>query len=443
MFRASFQGGLRPARGHRRLAALLVLASAFVGLTSHAQPALTLDQALRVAQDRSRQLSAQDSATAAAREMAVAAGQRPDPTLKVGINNLPIDGPDRLSLTRDFMTMRSVGVMQEITRSDKLKARSARFDREAEAAEAARSMALANLRRDTAMAWLDRCYQERMLEALQSQRTEAGLQIEAADAAYRGGRGAQADVFAARSAVAQIDDRVRQTERQIATSKTRLSRWVGAEAEQPLGPLPALETVRLDVNNVESQLAHHPEIAMMVKQEEMARADADIAQSNKRLDWNVELMFSQRGSAYSNMVSVNVSIPLQLDAGNRQDREVTAKLAVVEQMRAQREEAAREHLAETRSWLQEWQSGRDRLTHYDSTLIPLTAERTRAALAAYRGGSGPLGAVLEARRMEIDTRMDRLRLEMETAGRWAQLEYLVPPTHGASVQDRTAAPTKK
>ena len=126
-------------------------------------------------------------------------------------------------------------------------------------------------------------------------------------------------------------------------------------------------------------MAHHPQIALMVKQEEMARADADIAQSNKRSDWNVELMFSQRGSAYSNMVSVNVSIPLQLDAGNRQDRELAAKLAVVEQMRAQRVEATREHLAETRSWLQEWQSGRDRLTHYDSTLMPLAAERTRAA----------------------------------------------------------------
>ena len=443
MFCASFQPGVRRARYRRQLATLLVLGSAFVALASHAQQALTLDQALRIAQDRSRQLPAQDSAAAAAREMAVASGQRPDPTLKVGVNNLPIDGPDRLSLTRDFMTMRSVGVMQEITRSDKLKARSARFAREAEAAEAVRSIALANLRRDTAMAWLDRYFQQRMLEALQSQRTEAGLQVEAADAAYRGGRGAQADVFAARSAVALIDDRIRQAERQIAISKTRLARWVGAEAELPLGVPPPLATVRMDVDKVESQLAHHPEIAMMVKQEEMARADADIAQSNKRSDWNVELMFSQRGPAYSNMVSVNVSIPLQLDAGNRQDRELAAKLAVVEQMRAQRDEATREHLAETRSWLQEWQSGRDRLTHYDSTLMPLAAERTRASLAAYRGGSGPLGAVLEARRMEIDTRMDRLRLEMETAGRWAQLEYLIPPTHDALLQDRTAAATEK
>ena len=44
-------------------------------------------------------------------------------------------------------------------------------------------------------------------------------------------------------------------------------------------------------------------------------------------------MFSQRGSAYSNMVSLNVSIPLQWDQKNRQDREVSARLALAEQLR--------------------------------------------------------------------------------------------------------------
>ena len=43
-----------------------------------------------------------------------------------------------------------------------------------------------------------------------------------------------------------------------------------------------------------------------------------------------------------------------------------------------------------------------------------------------RNGSGALGAVLDARRNEIDIRMDRLRLEMETARLWAQLNFLFP-----------------
>ena len=105
-------------------------------------------------------------------------------------------------------------------------------------------------------------------------------------------------------------------------------------------------------------------------------------------------------------------------------------------MRALREEATREHVADARMWVQEWQSNRERLTQYDGALIPLSLERTRAAIAAYRGGSGQLTAVLEARRMEIDTRMDRLRLAMETAALWAQLEYLIPAEHQTAAGPR-------
>ena len=424
----------------RRCTSALVFCAAALGLTAHAQQPLTLDQALRLAQERSRQLSAQDAAVAAAREMSAAAGQRPDPTLKTGLNSLPINGPDRFSLTRDSFTMLSVGVTQELTRQDKLKARSARFDREADAAEAGRALALATLRRDTAMAWLDRHYQERMRELLQVQRSETALQIEAAEAAYRGGRGTQSDVFAARSAVAQLDDRIRQAERQVATATTMLARWVGGAADQPLASPPTLAKPRLEAASLETQLEHHPQVALLVRQEAVARAEADIAQSNKRPDWSVEMTYSQRSSAYSNMVSVNVSIPLQWDQKNRQDREVSSRLALAEQMRAQREEATREHVAETRSWLQQWQSNRERLEQYDAALIPLASERTRAAIASYRGGGGPLASVLEARRVEIDTRMERLRLEMETAAVWAQLEYLIPAEHLATAANRIDAP---
>ena len=55
---------------------------------------------------------------------AVSEFDRPDDiALKAGVSILPINGEDRFSLTRDFMTMRSVGVMQEFTRGDKRKAR--------------------------------------------------------------------------------------------------------------------------------------------------------------------------------------------------------------------------------------------------------------------------------------------------------------------------------
>ena len=191
--------------------------------------------------------------------------------------------------------------------------------------------------------------------------------------------------------------------------------------------------MRLQADDLETQLEHHPQIAVMVRQEAMARADAEVARANKQADVSVELTYSQRGPAYSNMVSVNLSVPLQWEPKSRQDRELAAKLSVVEQTRAEREEATRAHLAEALAMLQEWRSDRQRLTRYDAALLPLATERTRASLAAYRGGSGPLTAVLEARRGEIETRIERLRLEMDAARLWAQLNYLVPLGHESAV----------
>ena len=396
--------------------------------STQAAPALTLAQALRLAQERSRQLVAQDATASAARHMAVAAGQLPDPVLKAGINNLPITGPDPYSLTRDPLTMRSIGVMQELVRDDKRSARALRFEREAQATEALRALTLSNLQRDTTIAWLERYYQERLFELLTRQRGEALLQIEAADAAYRSVRGSQADVLAARSAVAQIDDRLAQAAQQLASATTQLARWIGDVAQQPLAELPDTSQVRVTSADLEKQLAHHPQIAVMTRQEAVAQADADLAQTGKRSDWSVEFMYNQLGPAYANMVSVNLSIPLQWDQKNRQDRELSAKLAVVEQLRAEREEATRAHVAEVQAMLQEWQSKRQRLERFEKTLLPLARERVHAALAAYRGNSGMLSAVLEARRSDIDTQMERIRLELDAARLWTQLNAMIP-TH--------------
>ena len=405
-------------------AALLALCAAALAQVSPARAALSLQQALQLSEGRSRLPAAQDAAAASARELAIAAGQRPDPIFKLGLASLPVNGPDALTLTRDSFTMLTVGVMQELTRSDKLQARAARFEREADAALAARGLALANLRRDTAMAWLDRHFLERWREVLQQQRAETALQIDAAEAAYRGGRGPLTEVFAARMALAQVDDRLQQLEPQVGAATVRLARWVGPAAEQALAAPPALDVLRLASGSLEAHLDHHPQIGLLASQQAVALADARIAATAQRADWSLELGYSQRGPAYSNMLSINLSIPLRWDPAQRQDRELAARLATVEQLRAQAEEARREHLAQAQGWLRQWQGQRKRLAFHDNTLIPLAAERTQAAGIAYRSGGAGLSAVLEARRLEIEARIERLRLEMETAGLWAQLEYL-------------------
>ena len=387
---------------------------------------LTLGKAQQIALDRSRQLAAQDAAVTATREMGVAAGQMPDPVLKIGVDNLPVTTSDRFSLTRDFMTMRRVGVMQELTRADKRQARTDRFEREAEKTQAEKIVTVAAIERDTALAWLDRYYSEAMAAVVAEQGLQATLEIQSAEGAYRAGRGSQADIFAARGAVAAFDDRASEIARRIRSATTTLARWAGDAASLPLAGQPVIDRIRLDPEMLDRQLAHHPEILVLQKQEEIAQAEVRSAQANRSADWSVEVAYQQRGPAFSNMVSVGVSIPLQWDQKNRQDRELSAKLALVDKAASEREESLRMHIAETRSMIDEWRTGRERIARYERELIPLANDRTLAAVTAYRGGKSGLNDVLAARRNTIEVRIQALQLQAETARLWAQLNFLAP-----------------
>ncbi|MBS0309506.1 MAG: TolC family protein [Proteobacteria bacterium] len=393
---------------------------------------LTLAQAQRLAIERSRQLSAKDYAASASRELAVAAGQLPDPTLKVGIDNLPVNGPDRLSVSNDFMTMRRIGVMQEFTRADKRQRRAERYEREAEKSLAEKAQTTANIERDTALAWLDRYYTQAMADVVSEQGAQAKLEIQAAEGAYRAGRGGQADIFTARSALVAFEDRNSEIQRRVKNAKAMLVRWIGSTTDMPLAGKPAIDTISLNPATLDTQLTHHPEIAVLTKQQEIAEAEAKLAEANKKTDWSVEVTYQQRGPAYSNMVSVGVSIPLQWDQRNRQDRELASRLAMVEQARAERDEMLRQHIAETRLMINEWENNRERLGRFAHELIPLANQRTLATIAAYRGGKSGLTDVLAARRNEIDVRLQALQLEADTARLWAQLNFLTPSNEAHS-----------
>jgi outer membrane protein TolC len=404
-----------------------LVAMALLVASSHAFAAeapLTLADAQRRALERSRQLAAQDFAVAASREMAAAATQLPDPIATVGITNLPIDGTDAFSLTRDFMTMRSIGVMQEWTRVEKRRARADRFEREADRSLAERAARAAAIRRETALAWLDRYYTEAQSSLIAEQSRQSRLEIEAAETAYRTGRGNLGDVLAARSSLGALDDRASEFGRRVGAAKIALARWVGEAAATPLAGKPPIDSIGLDPGKLDSELEHHPQIAALASQEDVAAAEVRLAQANKKADWSVQLMYSQRGPAYSNMVSLAVSVPLQWDQTHRQDRELAAKLALLDQARAEREDMLAAHVAEVRAMVAEWENDRERSARYERELVPLAAERTQAMLASYRGAKASIADVLLARRGEIDIRLQALQLEAETARLWAQLNFL-------------------
>ncbi|HSJ98255.1 MAG TPA: TolC family protein, partial [Myxococcota bacterium] len=418
-----------PAENSMRFLPALLAAVAAAALSQAAVAAeapLTLREAQRLAVERSQSLHGQDLAAGAAREMALAAGRYPDPVLSVGVQNVPIEGGDKFDLSAQAMTMTRVALAQRLTRGDKLELRAERYELEARKVLAERQATLAAIQREVALAWLDAWYAEAMAAVLAEQRLLGLQEVEAGEAEYRAGRGAQAAVLMAHSRLALLDDRAADLERRVATARTMLARWMGEGSGRALSGKPDIATIDLDAHGLQSALATHPQIEALERQREIAATEARLARAERTPDWSVEVAYGERSSRFGDMFSVGVSIPVPWDRANRQDRELAARLALAERAEALREEALRQHVAEVQALVQQWESNRTRLARYEREIIPLAAGRAGAAVAAYRGGKARQGEVLAAHREELQARLQALQLEAETARLWAQLAYLVP-----------------
>ncbi len=409
---------------------LLPLLLWFTQVQAQRPISLSLAEALVLAERDAPLLSAQRAVVEAAEALAQSASELPDPKLTVGIDNLPVDGPDRFSIARDFMTMRRIGVMQEFPRAEKRKLRGERALTEVQREAATFELTRVNLRRDVALTWLERHFAERQRDLLRELSRENLLLIETVDAQLAGGKANAADPFIARGMRSQLDIRIAENEQQIAKAQAALKRWIGTASDRPLSAPPSFSALAYSEAHLLSELANHPHLAIYAPMEAIAEADIALAQAAKRPDWNIEVAYAQRGSSFSNMISVQARIDLPWWPEKRQEPLIAAKYKTLQQVRAQREDAQRQHEAEIRQLLIEWKNTKTRLERYEQELLPLAAERSTASFAAYQGGRGDLIAVIEARKNEIELRAARLQLEAQLARAWAQLNYLLP--NGAS-----------
>ena len=418
---------LRAVPRHWRVLCSLVLIAAAIPAARAADPRpLGFNEALSMAEQRSARLAAQSASVSAATEQLGRSTELPDPRLKLGVDNMPVSGPDSYSLTRDFMTMKRIGVMQDIPNGDKRKARGERAIREQSLENANLQAQRATLFQDVAVAWLELYYAHSESDALVDLARQYQLESETIAGAIGSGRVTPAAAIAQRLALESARDRVLDQKRAVTRARAALTALVGEAADRPLGAAPDTTRLEHDAATLIRSLDTHPAQRVFEEREALAATEVEVATSAGKPDWGVEVSYGQRAPNFSNMLTVMVSVDLPIDKPRRQDRDVASKLSLLERARSEREEARRMHEAEIRAMVADWEIASERARRFEAVQLPLALERVELALAAYRGGRGDLAAVLEARRAETETRLNFLGASLERARAWARLNHLIP-----------------
>lgn len=395
-----------------RWLSMLVLALLATGAAAQTPNfGLSFEQAVQLAQDQASALQARSASVAGAVALQASAAQLPDPRLTLGVDNLPANGPDRFSLTRDFMTMRQIGWMQEVPNRPKRLARSdaaqARSERERALLQAERL----TVRREAALAWLARYFAERRQALLVDLEKENRLLQDTVAARVAGGKTLAADALQVRQEALALADRRDELQRETARARANLRRWVGSAADMPLTEQPPV--LKVDAAQVLGNLERHAEFAMYTPMAAMAQAEAREAEAAKRGDWAWSVAYAKRGPAFSDMVSVQFSFELPLWPAQRQDPQIAAKRREVEQIEAQREDMLKRRAEEVASQLaEESELGAKRMRLQDQAL-PLAQERLALLMASYQAGRAELPAVLAARKELAELRLRGVDLQAQ------------------------------
>lgn len=386
------------------------LACCVIGLSpvAHAQELSFADALARAAQAPS--VEAGRAGRLAADRAVGPAGQLPDPQLVLGLENVPIEGPDAYRLDRDFMTMQTIGVMQDMPSGAERRARRQIAEADVARADARLGVTTLEARFGAAQAWFAVHYAERRLEALRLIQSEATALAEVARARLAGGAGNANEAIEAEIDAARMRDRLADADAALVAARAELERWTGESAIAGEAPVFAVNAAEL-----RAQLATHPALAAFAAEETASQANLDMARAERAPDWSWSLMYQNRERDFGDMASLEVRIGLPLFQAWRQGPLIEARRADQIRARGERAAALRAQRAALETALAQYAALDANLSRASATRLPLARQRAEAVQGSYAAGTASTDEIIAARRAAIEAELELIDLEERRA----------------------------
>jgi outer membrane protein TolC len=407
---------------------LLILTALLCSATVLADkgPPLSLDEAVRLSLLDQPILSGHEAVINANERQAIAAAQLPDPKLSGGLKELPVDTGEAFSVRRDNFTEFTVGLSQEFPRAAKRRLKGERKQLEADTERAALNNDRLAIRRDASLAWLDVYEAEQGLVLARQLSSEAALQVQSLEKDYGNGKASQADWAAAKVEAGLVQDKEHDWRHRSLRMRAGLARWIGDDAERPLAATLSLPPPPNALPELMAAVDQHPVIGGLDTQIEASATDIALARQAYKPDFSIEGYVAYR-PGFSDFVGIQVSVGLPYFTKNRQDPDMAAAYERSRASKDRKRDLLRELHARVSQDYLDWHHYRERVSEFDTVILPTAARRIEEARGAYQGGRGSFDAVLFARRSLLDIQLQRLGLAVEAARAQVRLQYFAAP----------------
>ena len=409
--------------------AVALLAIIVIVAPAHARPdtPLTLAEAVDLALAAEPGQMALEARAAALDERAVVAGELPDPMLRLGLNNFPLESG---GFSTEGMTQATVGFRQTFpagkTRSLSYEKFGLLSDQMSENANArGRSVRMAAQK-----AWLELYFLDRAETLIRESRPFFADLAEITRSLYAVGRKTQQDVLRAELELSRLDDRLIDIERRRGRAQSALAEWIGKEARRPVASNFPNWSSLAPLTDLQQGLLQHPALLAAKAQVDASAAGVKIADERSKPSWALDVGYGYRegnlpnGDPRSDLVTVGVTVGLPFFRKKSVDSTLTAALQDRSAAKSSMLRLERELVSQLEAEHAQWRELTRRLDLYDTRILNQAKGQAEAALLAYQSDAGDFADVMRSYIGYLNTQIEHIRLSVDRAQSYAVLANL-------------------
>jgi len=392
---------------------------------------LSLEQAEQLALERDTMVRSFSARQKAFDEEALASDTWADPRLKFGGTSLPVD---TFNLDQEPMTRINLGYQQMLPRGDSLEHRSglmnAKASKEKFAGEKRRRQVLMAVRK----AWLNVLLQEKSIEIIRGNRSLFEQMLDVSQSFYASGRQHQQSVVQAQLEISLVDDQLEKVRTMLVVARANLAKWVGEEyAQTPLSDSNENDLLNTlpELNKIMSALNAHPELLQSNARIKISQQSVELSKDSYSPQWGFDVSYGKRygedlaGNDRPDFLSAMVSVDLPIFTEQKQDRQLSARKQRLQASRYQFQDVKRVMVKRLQQVYGRLEKLNDRIELYKISVLPQAKQNADVAFSGYQSGVVSFFTLTRARVTELNTRLADLRLKIEHATTFVELNYLV------------------
>ncbi|MDG1467791.1 MAG: TolC family protein [Glaciecola sp.] len=420
---------------------------------------LSLQEAIAIAQNNDDWLVKSKLSELRLLDLSRGALALPDPTISIGLLNLPTDG---FAFNQEAMTQFKVGISQILPRGNTLTLQEKHYQTTAAEQPFQRADRSLNVALQTSILWLDAYRDSANYELVQDAKPLFDQLNDIVGASYTSfvGNAKQQDIIRAELELVRLEDRLFRLDSDRRVAKTKLSQFLSNQSQAvnagydnsngyahsrladvvlPQSLVPVMQQEQraiswLQQSSVQSKyamLATHPVVSAIEQRILASTIEIDIAKQALQPQYAVNASYALRddtsaamgGNSRADFLSIGVNVSLPLFSSTRQDAHISASTHALAVMRTDKRLLLQELFAGLNSVYEQFIGAEKRAKVYEQKILPQLSQLSQTALNAYTNDTGSFADVVTAKIMELDAQASLINITIEKRKALAHIHY--------------------